>query len=88
VDGGVLADRLSAGEQSSKGMRSDETSAVDVSGQHPCRKAAGAGAVRITHGLERARTRVTDLVNVAERELRYARNVVISREKVLSNLRV
>ena len=34
MDGGVLAGRLLAEEQSSKGKRSDETSAVDVSGQH------------------------------------------------------
>ena len=41
-----------------KRRRPDETSAVDVSGQHPCRKAAGAGAVRIACTSERARTRV------------------------------
>jgi hypothetical protein len=35
VDGGVLAGRFPAEKRFSKGMRSDETSAVDVSGQHP-----------------------------------------------------
>ena len=67
-------------------IRPDETSAVDVSGQHPCRKAAGAcGASRT--GLC-ACEQEWDLVKVARRELRYARNVVISREKFSSNLRV
>jgi hypothetical protein len=54
VDGGVLAGRLPEEKQFSKGKRSDETSAVDVLGQHPCRKAAGVGAVRIACTSERA----------------------------------
>jgi hypothetical protein len=44
VDGGVPARRVpNRGRNVFDGERPDETSAVDVSGQHPCRYAAGPG---------------------------------------------
>ena len=50
MDGGVPADRVFIGDfLVFGGVRSDETSAVDVSGQHPCRAAAGVCAVQIAH---------------------------------------
>src|SRR4029453_2531826 len=49
-DGGVPAGRLpDRSDVSSRRERPDETSAVDVSGQHPCRAAAGVCAVQIAH---------------------------------------
>src|SRR5262249_30481709 len=60
-DGGVLWGRVPDRRRMSIGVRPDETSAVDVSGQHPCRASGRSGT---------------------------SSNVVISREKFSSNLRV
>ena len=63
MDGGVLAGRLSAEKQFSKGKRSDETSAVDVSGQHPCRESGGRGREQ-SRARSSAHEQEWDLVNV------------------------
>jgi hypothetical protein len=47
VDGGVPAGTASIEERSSKGVGPEETSAVDVSGQHLVGKAAGVRAMQI-----------------------------------------
>jgi hypothetical protein len=58
VDGGVLAGRFRAKKQFFERGGQEETSAVDVSGQH--------------YGSQEPEW---DLVKVAKRKLRYARNV-------------
>ena len=51
MDGGVPAGAASIEEQSSRRVGPEETSAVDVSGQHLVGKAAGVRAVQIVRSL-------------------------------------
>ena len=76
MDGGVPAGTASVEEQSSSKVEPEETSAVDVSGQHLVVQAAGVRAMQVVRASALIGKRGT------------SSNVVTSREKFSSNLRV